>query len=83
MMSELGRVGGHQCLDTPEEGVVRGLAAYFYDNIILIGPDIPHAEIETIERDYHLTIRLTAGKTAKDVVWELSNMFPPRNFTVQ
>lgn len=82
MMSELGLVGGHQCLDTPEEGVVRGLAAYFYDNIILIGPDIPQTEVEAIERDYHLTIRLTPKKTAKEVVWELSNMFPP-NFTVQ
>lgn len=82
MMHELGMFG-HDYTDTPSQGVVRGYAAYFYDNVILIGRDIPQTEVEAIERDCHWIIRLTAETTAKDVVWELLNMFPPRNFTAQ
>lgn len=81
MMLELG-MAGHDYADTRSEGEVRGLAAYFYDNVILIGPDIPQADAEAMERDYW-TIRLTPEKKAKDVLWELWNMFPSRNATVQ
>lgn len=42
---------------------------------VLIGPEIDHPALSEIQ-EHHMTLRLKPEASAKDVLWELSHLFP-------
>ena len=48
----------------------------------MIAPDVEDHDFVAMQLR-HMTIQLKPEATAKDLIWELSNLFPPRSSIIQ
>ena len=44
-------------------------------DVVVIGPDVEDADVVEVQM-HRMTLTLKPGATAKDVVWELAQLFP-------
>jgi hypothetical protein len=49
---------------------------------VVIAPDVEDRDFVAMQLR-HMTIQLKPGATAKDIIWELSNLFPARTTSIQ
>lgn len=69
--------GGHLCVQARTEALVRGVVAQYPESVVIVGADIPQAQAQEVQRR-HTTIHLTRDATTRDILCELSNLFPPK-----
>lgn len=73
---------GFRVFEAIEISEVMYLCEHERIDALLIGPDIEEPEVVEVQLRC-VAIKLKAESTAKDVLWELSNLFPDAKHQVQ
>ena len=74
-------LAGHQVFEASDVSEAIYLCERKRVDVIVIAPDIDDDMVEA--QLHYLTIRLKPEATAKDLIWELSRLFPDKTMTVQ
>ncbi len=73
---------GYQVFEAIEISEVMYLCEHEQIDVVVIGADFEDQDMIEIQLR-RLTIKLKPGSTAKDALWELSNLFPSPRLRVQ
>jgi hypothetical protein len=75
-------VAGHRAWECLSVSEALYICEQQWVDVVVIAPDVEDADVvETHLR--HFTIRLKPEATAKELIWELSNLFPGQTTTIQ
>jgi len=73
---------GHRAWECLSVSEVLYICEQEWIDAVVIAPDVEDADLVEAQLR-HVTIRLQPEASAKDLVWELSQLFPPMSATVQ
>jgi hypothetical protein len=74
MASDL-TLAGYTVWEAPAVSEVLYLCEHENVDVVVIGPDVEDADVIEVQMR-RITLRLKPGATAKDVMWELAQLFP-------
>jgi hypothetical protein len=73
---------GYNVYEALEVSEVLHLCEYRQIDVVVIAPEVEEPEMIEAQLRF-ITLKLKSNATAKDVVWELENLFGKRSATVQ
>jgi len=73
---------GYQVFEALDVSEVLHLCEHHKIDAVLIGADIDEPDVIEVQLR-EITIKLKAEATVKDLVWELSNLFPDKTVRIQ
>ena len=73
---------GHRVWEALAISEVLHLCDTEWVDAIVVTPDVKHPSLKAL-REREITVQMEPGTTAKQLIWELSRLFPDKNTIVQ